>query len=392
MPIPFGAIGVFLGQQIAGTTVSAIVAELMGDGGLHADVIKAALYSELVWDHLDESIDQSLGQRLAQRTAAILADTQAIRATDVPAILAAIAAGGGGGGGWSDVIAHDPYSGANVSAGAALATAYRVSRFTEGSGYVPWEANLQFAWRPVRVDTYITQNVAAIEPLNPIGRPTGQSVLDYLNANDPVNDWFTHNDHAYAAIPLANGGHTRVICLVKDTDLRGAMPNNQEVLDRINAAEQSIKSDLHYITIEQESQGIQLDEHSGELDLLVGRTVNTAEADLAILAEEPARVVGPAIPIGNGGGTLDITGAVGVLVQLSNIPALIGRLDVVPPTRYPRRLGNVALVAHGGAERHIPLEWETSYIPVDNPAYTALHWHIYPPATATVRLVTQPEE
>lgn len=240
--------------------------------------------------------------------------------------------------------------------------------------------------------------------LSPRTRPAGQTVLQYLQNVQSAKGWF--QDGPLAMRYIYNPGTATIaahlLCTLQedgtsatDGQIAEILANTETVIDNtvsligdvgevITATVQSAAADAAILAADFSPEA------DPRIDVLVDRTIQTAAADAAILAPPAAREVGLPIALGESG-ELDVTGAIGLLITLADIPDAAAQPDTLPPARY-RRLGNYALAGHGGGTVPRPLEWVTTFVPIDSPDITVLYWHVYLPTTATVRLITLEQE
>lgn len=306
--------------------------------------------------------------------------------------------GGGGAGGWDEPIQLSTQANVVFTARQVMERMGRTLEFAHLYSFWPLADNPDFA---VAYTTHVrwSDPYATWGPLTmrPRERPAGETVLAYLQRVDPAGGWVYYSNMTPGkAIPGGpDGGPGVLICLLQDA-APYTMAGDDPRIDTVIANQGTILGDVgEVITATAQSAAADAKVLAADLDpaadprvdLLVVATADSAEADALILKATAPRVVGAAIPLG-ASGELDITGAVGLLITLADIPAGAGQQDVTDPVRYHRRLGNAALGGFGGAMLTQSLEYQQTYIPIDRPDITTLYWHVYPPTTATVQLIT----
>lgn len=388
MPIPLLAIAGVLAPPIASFVVDRLLTELFGGDDVVARLQALQFGQDAILADLAPNVNGSLKEVLFARTASILADTQEMDATHVPAILAAIAAsgGGGGGGGMGDVVAKSIWTGADITAGEALASAYRMAEQQWGYGLVQLRANPDFAYTYFPGDTYPLAPPNEIFNVDVRHRPAGETVGAFLQRVIPTVGWYLNNGYWCADWAMQPGTtFAAVVCLVTDDRALATAPTGEydDELAAIKAETAAIKADTDLIQLDVDGVEITLGELESALTVLTTRTVNTEEADLKILEPWRERELAATVALVDSG-SIPLGEAVAAVIELTARPDYVGRVDLGPPVKFERRLGWVALGGLGGLEKPVYLEWETSLLKIPSDV-TTLYWSLHPGVEGVVR-------
>jgi hypothetical protein len=355
--------------------------DLIEGGATDSEMLESLVASmAIIRNDLDQAQTGSFKQVLYYRTDQILTAVNALESGG---------GGGGGGGDLSTVVATSLTTGGNVTAAQALAAAYRWCEQNILYGVIPYVGNQQFGLAPFPLGTRLGQDINALNGVDVYSRPAGQSVHAFLEATLSQWTWYDLGVYSAALVPAVPAGNSTVIwCLVRDAVAASTGDGGADYSAELAAIAAT--------------QGT----HTGQLVTLLGRTIQTAEADEAILAGEMAlpediltriRHYTPLFGelIADAGVGITQTGAADLGARTAGLWLSVTGM---PPTltRFPGhtdnyvRLGWIAF-GHGGAwQPAVTIEWADMWIPVP-PGATEYQWRLLPGLVGTLWQVAEPE-